>query len=100
MWFAADPRRDRIYILSGGREQAHWVRNIRRDARVRVGISGRWFSGEASELEGGPDEMLARQALAAKYQGWISGAQLSAWARESLPFAIDLRLSEAGSTPV
>ena len=99
MWFAADPRRDRIYLLSGGRERAHWVRNIRHDPTVRVRISGRWFNGEASEIEGGPDEMLAREALATKYQGWRSGAQLSGWARTSLPVAIDLRPSEPGSSP-
>jgi F420H(2)-dependent quinone reductase len=48
IWFAADPVRDRIYILSGGRDDAHWVRNARRDPAVRVRIGGSTFSGRVS----------------------------------------------------
>lgn len=95
IWFAADPARDRIYLLSGGRDQAHWVRNIRRDGRVRVRIGRRWYDGVATEIEAGPDDGLARRLLAAKYQGWVSGGSLSAWARDSLPIAIDLDPTDA-----
>jgi deazaflavin-dependent oxidoreductase (nitroreductase family) len=91
IWFAADPVRDRIYLLSGGRDRAHWVRNLRREPAVRVRIGGRWFAGVAGEVEGGSDEPLARELLAAKYQRWAPGRSLSAWARTSLPVAIDLR---------
>ncbi|HET9521305.1 MAG TPA: nitroreductase family deazaflavin-dependent oxidoreductase [Candidatus Limnocylindrales bacterium] len=91
IWFAADPERDRIYLLSGGRDSAHWVRNLRADGRVRVWFGDRWLDGEAADIESGPDDGLARRLLAAKYQGWVDGASLSAWARESLPIAIDLR---------
>ena len=97
IWFAVDPDRDRIYLLSGGRDGAHWVRNIRRDGHVRVRIEDRWFDGLASEVEGAPDEGLARRLLAAKYQGWVDGASLSSWARTSLPVAIDLRPAPAGA---
>ena len=93
IWFAADPERDRIYLLSGGRDRAHWVRNVRADSRVRVRLGGQWFDGVAADVESGPDDGLARRLLAAKYQGWVDGASLSAWARESLPIAIDLRLA-------
>jgi deazaflavin-dependent oxidoreductase (nitroreductase family) len=91
IWFAADPARDRIYLLAGGRDRAHWVRNIRADPRVRVRLGDRWLQGAAAEIEGGPDDGLARRLLAAKYQGWIDGASLSSWARDSLPVAIELR---------
>jgi deazaflavin-dependent oxidoreductase (nitroreductase family) len=90
IWFAADPERDRIYLLSGGRDHAHWVRNLRKDGRVRVRIGGRWFDGLAAEVLSGDDDGLARRLLAAKYQGWVDGAALSAWARDSLPIGIDL----------
>jgi deazaflavin-dependent oxidoreductase (nitroreductase family) len=90
MWFAADPERDRIYLLSGGRDQAHWVRNIRREPSVHVTIGPRRLAGTASEIEGGAGDALARRLLAAKYQGWIEGSELSAWAEGSLPVAIDL----------
>jgi deazaflavin-dependent oxidoreductase (nitroreductase family) len=92
IWFAADPDRDRIYLLSGGRDDAHWVRNIRRDPRVRVRLGDGWYVGRAAEIEGGPDDPLARRLLAAKYQGWVEGRALSSWARESLPVAIDLEV--------
>jgi deazaflavin-dependent oxidoreductase (nitroreductase family) len=91
MWFATDPERDRIFMLSGGRDAAHWVRNIRRDGAVRVRIGDRWFAGAAMVVEGGPDDGLARRLLAAKYEGWIDGASLSGWARSALPVAIDVR---------
>ncbi len=90
IWFAADPERDRIYMLSGGGDAAHWVRNIRARPEVRVRFGDRWVDGIASEIEGAPDEMLARRLLAAKYQGWSEGGPLSGWARRSLPVAIDL----------
>jgi deazaflavin-dependent oxidoreductase (nitroreductase family) len=91
IWFAADPRRDRIYLLAGGRDEAHWVRNIRRDSAVRVRIGDTWFAGRASVIEGGLDDPPARRLLAAKYEGWVDGRRLSGWARTSLPVAIDLR---------
>jgi deazaflavin-dependent oxidoreductase (nitroreductase family) len=93
IWFAADPERDRIYLLSGGRDRAHWVRNIRTDRRVRVRIGDRWFDGRATEVDGAAEDGLARRLLAAKYQGWSEGRSLSAWARESLPVALDLVIS-------
>jgi deazaflavin-dependent oxidoreductase (nitroreductase family) len=90
IWFAADPERDRVYVLSGGRERAHWVQNMRRNPAVRVRIDRHWYAGHATELEGTPDEDLARRLLAAKYQGWAEGQSLSGWARSALPVAIDL----------
>jgi deazaflavin-dependent oxidoreductase (nitroreductase family) len=90
MWFAADPDRDRIYLLSGGRDRAHWVRNIRREPAVRVAIGRHQFAGRAFEVDDPADDALARHLLAAKYQGWTPGAELSGWAQGSLPVAIDL----------
>jgi deazaflavin-dependent oxidoreductase (nitroreductase family) len=92
MWFAADPDRDRIFLLAGGRDEAHWVRNIRHDAAVRVTIGQRRFAGRASAIEAADKDAdaVARRLLAAKYQGWVPGAQLSDWAQGSLPVAVDL----------
>ncbi|MEP7158473.1 MAG: nitroreductase family deazaflavin-dependent oxidoreductase [Chloroflexota bacterium] len=90
MWFAADPARQRLYVMSGGRDEADWVRNIRRNGRVRVRLGRRWFAGTAELIEGAADEPVARRLLAAKYQGWTEGRALSNWARGSLPVAIDL----------
>jgi hypothetical protein len=41
-------------------------------------------------VEADHEDALARRLLAAKYQGWQEGRPLSAWARESLPVAVDL----------
>jgi deazaflavin-dependent oxidoreductase (nitroreductase family) len=90
IWFAADPDADRIYFLSGGRDEAHWVRNIRRDAAVRVRIGERWFVGRAREVGAGPEDERARRLVAAKYEDWREGRSLSAWARTSLPVGVDL----------
>lgn len=88
IWFAADG--DRIYLLSGGRDAAQWVRNLQQTPRVRVRLGERWYEGSAGVIEGAADEQRARELLATKYQGWRVGRRLSQWARESLPVAIDL----------
>ena len=92
IWFAAVG--DRLYLLAGGRDSAHWVRNIAAAPDVRVTIGGRRFRGLARAIEGESDDRLARELLATKYQGWSKGRRLSQWARESLPVAIDLRAEE------
>ncbi|MGZ8821889.1 MAG: nitroreductase/quinone reductase family protein [Aeromicrobium sp.] len=97
IWFAADPERDRIYLLSGGGDRAHWVLNLRKNPSVRIQIGDRWYDGVAAELEAGPDDGLARRLLAAKYQGWADGASLSVWAETSLPVAIDLLAAPSAS---
>ncbi|MDQ2966405.1 MAG: nitroreductase family deazaflavin-dependent oxidoreductase [Chloroflexota bacterium] len=94
IWFAADG--DRVFLLSGGRDDAHWVRNLRVDPHVRIRVGGRWFTGTAREIEGQPEEPRARRLLAAKYQGWREGRPLSEWASESLPVAIDLAAQADG----
>lgn len=84
IWFAATE--DHLYLLAGGREQAHWVRNLQADPKVRVSIRDRTFEGRARVVEGTDDDPTARQALGAKYgTKW-----LTRWLRESLPVRIDL----------
>lgn len=86
IWFATDGTG--IYLLAGGRDRAHWVRNLRVEPRVRVRIGGRTIDGTARVIEDEPTEMVARRLLAAKYQRWTDGAPLSAWAVGSLPVEI------------
>ena len=86
IWFATDG--ERIYLLAGGRDRAHWVRNLRVEPRVRVRIGGRTIDGRARVIEGEPGEAVARRLLAAKYQEWTDGSPLSAWAATSLPVEI------------
>ena len=86
IWFATDGTR--IYLLAGGRDRAHWVRNLRVEPRVRVRIGGHTIDGRARVIEGEQTEMVARRLLAAKYQRWVQGRPLSAWAAGSLPVEI------------
>lgn len=89
IWFATDG--DRVYLLAGGRDRAHWVRNLRLDPRVRIRIGGQTVEGNARVIEvGDPVDARARRLLAAKYQGWTDGAPLSSWAAGSLPVEIVL----------
>ena len=87
IWFAADG--DTLYMLSGGRDRADWVKNLRQNRSVRVRIRDARYAGTAWVIEG-EDDQLPRRLLAAKYQGWREGAPLSQWARESLPVAIEI----------
>jgi len=86
IWFATDG--ERIYLLAGGRDRAHWVRNLRVEPRVRMRIGGQTLDGIARVIEGQERESRARQMLAAKYQGWSEGRPLSGWAAGSLPVEI------------
>jgi deazaflavin-dependent oxidoreductase (nitroreductase family) len=86
IWFATDA--ERIYMLAGGRDRAHWVRNLRVEPRVRVRIGGQTLEGTARVIEGEEREPIARRMLAAKYQGWSDGRPLSSWAAGSLPVEI------------
>lgn len=88
IWFATDG--ERIYLLAGGRDRAHWVRNLRAERRVRVRIGGRTLDGRARVIEGEEREPLARRLVAAKYQRWREGEPLSRWAAGSLPVEIEL----------
>ena len=86
IWFATDG--ERIYVLAGGRHRAQWVRNLIVDPHVRVRIGGKTLAGTARVIEGDERESLARQLVAAKYQGWTEGRPMSSWASGSLPVEV------------
>ena len=88
IWFAVDGTR--MYLLAGGRDSAHWVRNLRADPAVRVRVGGRTLDGTARTVEGEASDPVARRLLAAKYQRWREGEPLSSWAAGSLPVEIEL----------
>ena len=80
-----------LYLLSGGGDSADWVKNIRKNPRVRVRINSRSASLTARFVKPNTrEDGLARQLLDAKYMDWRQGKRLSSWARGALPVAIDL----------
>jgi deazaflavin-dependent oxidoreductase (nitroreductase family) len=90
IWFAL--HEGRIYVLSGGGASADWVRNLRKTRRVRLRIGTQAARATARVVRAGTkEEELARQLLDGKYQGWREGKRLSAWARNSLPVALELQ---------
>jgi deazaflavin-dependent oxidoreductase (nitroreductase family) len=93
IWFGAVRRT--LYLMSGGGDDSDWVRNIRRDAAVRVRVGHVEWDAAARVVAGLHEDAIARRLLAAKYQGWHDGQPLSEWARTALPIAIDLP-----STPI
>ncbi|HEY6072820.1 MAG TPA: nitroreductase family deazaflavin-dependent oxidoreductase, partial [Anaerolineales bacterium] len=75
IWFTARGRS--IYFLSGGGEEADWVKNIRNQPAVHVRIGSQSFSGTDRLDIQGEEELFVREGLAMKYQGWRKGRKLS-----------------------
>ncbi len=89
IWFGIRERT--LYLLSGGGDGADWVKNIKKDPRVRVRINSQTAPRKARTVERGTKEdQAARELLDEKYMGWRVGKRLSSWARGALPVAVDL----------
>jgi deazaflavin-dependent oxidoreductase (nitroreductase family) len=88
IWFATDG--GVVYFLAGGRDRAHWVRNILADDRVQLRLGGTTLAGRGRLVDDPDEDLQARQLVAAKYQRWTPGAKLSGWAATSLPVAVVL----------
>src|SRR5689334_21602138 len=86
IWFAAQD--GRLYLLSGGRDRADWVRNLQANPRVTVELGDETRVGLARVLEAGaPDDRLARELLVAKYAA--TDDDLEEWGRTSLAVVVD-----------
>jgi deazaflavin-dependent oxidoreductase (nitroreductase family) len=95
IWFAA--HEGRLYLLSGGRERADWVRNLQAKPRVAVELGDETRVGVAHVLEAGaPDDQLARELLVAKYAS--TEEDLDEWGRTSLPMVVEFA-SDAVAPP-
>lgn len=92
IWFALDGRT--LYMLSGGRDKADWVRNIARSPHVQVRIGTTLFDGQARVVEDHTEEdARARKLVADKYTP-RSSDDLRDWSRTSLPVTVDLLHSQ------
>jgi deazaflavin-dependent oxidoreductase (nitroreductase family) len=85
IWFAAED--GRIYLLSGGREQSDWVRNLHANVRVTVELGKETHAGVARVLQPGTvEDEHARELLVGKYR---EGDNLDEWGRTALPVVIE-----------
>jgi deazaflavin-dependent oxidoreductase (nitroreductase family) len=87
IWFALEG--EHLYMLSGGRDQSDWVKNIRQQPQVQVKIRERVFAGQARLVTEPEEDALARKIVYDKYTPRDSD-DLTDWARMSLPVAVDL----------
>jgi deazaflavin-dependent oxidoreductase (nitroreductase family) len=86
IWFAEHD--GRLYVMSGGRDRADWVRNLKANQRVTVELGDESHPAIARAVE--PDtaeDQLARELLVNKYAD--SEDNLDEWGRASLPIAIE-----------
>jgi deazaflavin-dependent oxidoreductase (nitroreductase family) len=88
IWFALHG--PTLYMLSGGRERADWVKNAGQQPAVTVKIKETLFNGRARLVVDGAEDALARQLVGEKYQP--SEPDLEGWLQSSLPVAVDLEL--------
>ena len=91
IWFAASPATDTIFMLSGGRERADWVRNVVASPRCSVEIGAARFVGYGRVIEGTAADETARTLVHDKY---AHGDDLASWRATALPIAIDLTPAE------
>ena len=91
IWYVAHD--GALYLMAGGGESADWVKNMRAESTVRLRLAESEFDASAEVAPAGVDESTIRRAMAAKYQGWEEGAELSEWARTALV----VKLSPSGA---
>ena len=94
IWFAIEG--ETLYMLSGGRDGSHWVKNIRRTPAVAIRIGDQHLAGEARLVTDDVEDALARRLLLEKYAPGYE-RNLDGWGRTSLPVAIDLSAGDTES---
>lgn len=94
IWFAVED--GRLFLLSGGRERADWVRNLQANAQVAVELGGETHVGAARILQAGtPEDRRARELLVEKYR---EGDNLYDWGRTSLPVIVEFSGDEESAS--
>lgn len=95
IWFGV--QENSIYLLSGGGDASHWVKNLLADPNVTVRIAAHNFTGIARIVNEEKEEMMARHMLTGKYQSWQEGQTMSDWGRTAWVVGIELKLKHPSS---
>lgn len=96
IWFAIEA--GTLYLLAGGRHDADWIRNLKKDPAVGLRIADRQFDARARVVTEAAEDALARRLLLEKYAS--ATEDLGNWGRTALPVAIDLESASYGRTSV
>ena len=86
IWFALEG--GSLYMLSGGRDRADWVRNLLKEPSVERADRGRAARRPCARGRGAAEDALARRLLFEKYSSRYGG-DLDSWRQNALPVAID-----------
>lgn len=70
IWFVESE--GKYYVMSEGREHAHWVRNILHNPKVSFGVAGKNFSGSARIIQRDPVATEVKKLMKEKYS-WDAG---------------------------
>ena len=89
IWFVV--LNNTIYLLSGGGDRSDWVKNLRANPEVSVRIRKYIFAATARIVSDVKEETTVRPLMAAKYEQWKEGQELSDWARNALVVGIDIQ---------
>ena len=87
IWFSVVD--NTVYLLSGGGGESDWVKNLRANPEVTLRIGKYIFTATARIVQNIQEESTVRPLMAAKYQEWTEGRELSEWARDALVVGID-----------
>ncbi|MCB9486775.1 MAG: nitroreductase family deazaflavin-dependent oxidoreductase [Thermoflexaceae bacterium] len=94
IWFALSE--NTLFLMAGGREKAHWVRNIQKTPAATVRLDGVTYAATARLVAAGSEEdALARRLLFEKYSPGYSG-DLASWRETALPVALEIETRAAG----
>jgi deazaflavin-dependent oxidoreductase (nitroreductase family) len=88
IWFSVVD--NTVYLLSGGGGESDWVKNLRVTPEVTVRIGKFIFTATARIVRDIKEESTVRPLMAAKYQEWTEGGELSDWARDALVVGLDI----------
>jgi deazaflavin-dependent oxidoreductase (nitroreductase family) len=86
IWFAL--HEGRFWLIAGGGDAADWVRNLQAQPAVRFRVGGTTFDATAETVPDEAASRVPRRLLAAKYQHWREGQELSDWAARGLAVAV------------
>jgi deazaflavin-dependent oxidoreductase (nitroreductase family) len=89
IWFALNEHV--LYMLSGGLDQADWVKNLLRDPQVAVKIKDWMFPGQGRLVKNAEEDTFVRQLIAKKYPS-TDEEDLTDWYCDALPVAVELTI--------